>query len=181
MREDHRLIDRIQCRRRGRSAEARAALEHALAQPAVAPGLRARALRWLGWVAFSQADLNAAEEAAKTYLKLSRKARSQTGVASSLLLLGAVKTTQGDRGEGRRLTVEAARIFREQGHPGAIEADNSLGVIALDEQDFDAAVELFERARDESEHLGLPLGIVENLWRRGSHDRTTRGGGRVLR
>jgi predicted ATPase/class 3 adenylate cyclase len=130
----------------GRTREARAALEAALANAGHAPAARrARALRALGGLAFNQGDLNAAREAHREALDVSRAIGDELGVASVLVWLGPELTHEGEADEGKRMLVESSRLFRAHGDTlHAVAAEINLAMCLIHERELVEATTILE-------------------------------------
>jgi non-specific serine/threonine protein kinase len=100
---------------RGHASEGRAALLEALALDGAPPATRARALHFLGSLAWTQGDFTAASAYQREALHLRRQIGDENGMVWSLAALGIAATMTGDLAMGEILLDEA----RETGRAGA--------------------------------------------------------------
>jgi predicted ATPase/DNA-binding XRE family transcriptional regulator len=97
---------------RGHASEGRASLLEALALDGGSPATRAKALHFLGSLAWTQADYAAAVGYQQEGLKLRRQIGDRTGIAWSLAALGIVATMRNEFDVGKALLEEACLISR---------------------------------------------------------------------
>ena len=97
---------------RGHANEGRAALREALALGGAESATRARALHFLGSLAWTQGDFRAAVEHQREGLVLRRQIGDEQGIVWSLAALGIASTMMGDLGTGEILLEEARAAGR---------------------------------------------------------------------
>ena len=97
---------------RGHANEGRAALKEALALGGAESATRARALHFLGSLAWTQGDFRAAVEHQREGLVLRRQIGDEQGIVWSLAALGIASTMMGDLGMGEILLEEARAAGR---------------------------------------------------------------------
>ena len=75
--------------------------------------------------------------------------------ASKLLNIGQIECRTGNYSEGKKRVTEALHIYEEVGHiQGISYALNSLGNIAIYDQDFDSAIHFLNRSKDIKMRIG---------------------------
>jgi len=97
---------------RGHASEGRASLLEALALPGGSPWVRAKALHFLGSLAWTQGDFAAAREYQQEALTLRRQLGDHNGMAWSLAALGIAATMLGQFDIAQPLLEEACRSSR---------------------------------------------------------------------
>jgi predicted ATPase len=101
---------------RGHAREGQIFLERALARgQGVAPRLRARALYAAAELALGLNEMERTERLCEEGLSLYREVSDTAGIASSLLLLGAMARVRGHYGQARSRLEEAASLFGQLG------------------------------------------------------------------
>jgi predicted ATPase/class 3 adenylate cyclase len=149
----------------GYYGEGRRWLEAALGKDwgATAAGARARALEGVGWLAYSQGDLDRAQAAAKEGLKLSTEAGLGDVVAADLqnVLGEAVARQRGDYELAEELLTESLALHREaRDIRGVAWSLGSLANVSSDRGNYKQAKKLYEeglalsRELDGAELLG---------------------------
>jgi predicted ATPase/DNA-binding XRE family transcriptional regulator len=94
---------------RGHASEGRASLLEALSLNGGAPATRAKALHFLGSLAWTQADYTAAASYQHEALAVRRQIGDRTGLAWSLAALGIVATMHNEFDDGKALLEEACQ------------------------------------------------------------------------
>ena len=163
---------------RGHLSEGRAWLEAALAVtppsgpagptgptgPDAVPGLRAKALNWVGILAQRQGDYPAARTAYEESLSVRRRLNDLLGIAAALCGLGNVAALQGDLATARERYRESLALGRELGDDQVVAASvGNLGWVADTGGDPTSARALYEEALAVRRRLGDVHGVAMAL------------------
>ena len=153
------------CYLRGHYREGREWLDWAAtADPEAPTGLRAKALRGGGSLAFLQCDYAAAVRRLEASLQLYRDLDDDAGVASVLQVLGSVAREQGRFQRAEALHRESLELFEAAGDScGVAQAHGYLGFAAWLQQHWAEAAESCGRALREFRALGDAEGIAWSL------------------
>src|SRR5262249_9201609 len=144
---------------RGYLQEGRQHCERALAGgEAAPPGLRARTLAGIAFIALFQGDLGTMNRAGAEALALSREAGDAETTALALMLL-SVAQSRADREAARRLAEESLEMARRVGARWIAGcALHVLGVTALDRGDSDRAAALLHESLAVWQECGATIG-----------------------
>ncbi|MBI3460793.1 tetratricopeptide repeat protein, partial [Candidatus Acetothermia bacterium] len=131
---------------------------------AIPIGLRAKALRWAGFLMFHQGDYERAKELLKEGLEFSQKIGEKRGVADSLNKLGSIAFMQGDYAAARAFLEQSLAIRRELGDKLGIAVSLSgLGDMAMAQSDYSAAQSLHEQSLAITRELGDKQNMATSL------------------
>ena len=157
---------------RGYLSEGRERLSAAVERAKSIPGEKngawrramAKALEESGWLAFIQADYRAAHDLCEQSLRLHREVGSKSGIAGSLIRLGAVAGHQGNYDAARPLLEEGLQLSREVGDNYGISTSlNILGELARLQGDYEAARPLYEESLAVKRRMGGKMGVAVAL------------------
>jgi predicted ATPase/class 3 adenylate cyclase len=136
--------------RRGQYSEGRQRLAAALAAAPAAPAFaRVRALNEAGYLAFWQADLDAAEQLGREALALAREHGDRTGAGYALNLLAGVTDSKGDAIAAIDLYEESLAEYEAAGDDaGRLLTLQNLASNALGRGDYQRAISLLREKRE---------------------------------
>jgi predicted ATPase len=148
--------------RHGDLSEGREWLERLLQQPgAVAPEVRARALRGAGSLAVQQGDLARGIALCEECLALFRELDDRAGIADNLIALGNAARNQGDYERAVACYQESLAYFRAAGDAlGVSVVLNNLGMTAQHQGDLATAEALYTESLQRRRALGDVWGIA---------------------
>ena len=151
---------------RGHLHEGRTALERAVGiEGSVDASVRARAIYYLGNLAFDLMEFAAAMKHFTESLALSQRLGDQDGIASSLNGLGMLAWDRGDYSTAVRNYNEALAIWTAiDDLPGVAIAHHNLGRLAATEGKYDLARSHHEQALALRRQLGNADGAAYSLW-----------------
>ena len=138
----------------GQLTEERVALNRALEAAIDAP--EDLQMRVLGRAGARQSNPDDAKLWAERHLELSRKTRNAREEAWALHNLGNIARVKGQLSESRQLLESAVALFREQqDETGLAITLLSLGVLAVDQDDFSSARTFVTESHELTERLGI--------------------------
>jgi predicted ATPase/class 3 adenylate cyclase len=131
---------------RGHYGEGRRWLEEALTKDGRAPAARAKALEAVGWLADDQGDIDRAVAAAEEGLRISARAKIESGVTLSFLrILGSAAYVRGDHDQAARLYEESLTLSREAKDDRSVASSLlQLGNVSGDRGDHEEAREFYK-------------------------------------
>jgi predicted ATPase/DNA-binding XRE family transcriptional regulator len=136
-------------------------------EPSIPRGLLIKLLNYAGNLARLRSDFVRAQQWIEVGLKVAREEADAKSIATSLNLLGALRTYVGDRSRGKALYEEALSLRRELGDKEGMAATlNNLAGLAVHEGDLEEARLLYQEAISLGRELGdkwLVATVLGNL------------------
>jgi predicted ATPase/class 3 adenylate cyclase len=132
---------------RGNFSEGRMWLDTMLSRHRAIDGLRAKALREAGFLAWRQGDYDGAAALGNEGLALFRQLGDLAGMGGAVYLLGNVAFYRGDLERAKKLHLESLALRREVGDKRRIAISlNSLGEVARAEGDYATARSVYQES-----------------------------------
>jgi len=150
---------------RGYFSEGRRWIEQSLrTYPDASGQVKAKALRGLGGIAWSQGDYAASRTFQEESLEIYRGLNYPRGVAASLNNLAVLAREQGDLSAARALLVESLAIRRQLGDPREIAVSlNNVGMVAREQGDLEPARAFAEEGLALAQQLGFKQVLATSM------------------